>query len=309
MARLPRIFIARRWRIPPVVIALLVVEFFLTVACLALYGIADPDTYRTKLWQNGYDNGFNSAPNSILYSYANYKPVHTPLIWSSHMVQFNIAIAVLSMFLLLAKSTMYVLHIFLPVIGAILSIVEVALYAVSIKNQSTPDHSDPAHMISGLPWYLSKGCSYAEPGNYRFCMQARATFAVTCVMVALFSSYFIWSVYSMWPTADEKAERKAYKESDIELKRVSEYSPDNELSREEIWERNRQMFLNLPKTPNTPGFGMKGGGLNPMTPRTVAFTQLNGGAGPSQGMGPSSTGRQLRDRFGGGGDGRVLDAR
>ncbi|KAK0252500.1 hypothetical protein B0A54_05758 [Friedmanniomyces endolithicus] len=306
---MPRIFIARTWRIPPIIIALIVIEFPLTVACLALYGIADPDTYRTKLWQNGYDKGFNSAPNSILYNYANYKPAYTPMIWSSQMVQFNIAIAVLSMFLLLAKATLYLLHIYLPVISAFISIVEVAIYAVSLKSQSTPDHSDPAHIISGLPWYLSKGCSYADPANYGFCMQARAVYAVTCVMIALFSCYFIWSVYSMWPTAAERAERKAHKQSDIELKRVNEYSPDNELTREEIWERNRQMFLNLPKTPNTPGFGGSGGGMNPMTPRTVAFTQLNGGAGPSKGMGMPSTRQQLRDRFGGGGDGRVPDAR
>lgn len=62
------------------------------------------------------------------------------------------------------------------------------------------------------------------------------------------------------------------------MKKIEEYSPDSELSQEEKWERNRQMFLNLPKTPNTPGFGQR----NPMTPRTVAFTALNGGAGPSQ---------------------------
>jgi hypothetical protein len=79
-------FITFRWRMPKVLIALLILEFPLTIACLALYGIADPNTYRTKLWQNGYDQGFNSAPNSILYSYANYKPVHTPMIWSARYV-------------------------------------------------------------------------------------------------------------------------------------------------------------------------------------------------------------------------------
>lgn len=59
---------------------------------------------------------------------------------------------------------------------------------------------------------------------------------------------------------------------------MTENSPDSELSQEEKWERNRQIFLNLPKTPNTPGFGAK----NPMTPRTVAFTQLSGGPGQAQ---------------------------
>jgi hypothetical protein len=99
------------------------------------------------------------------------------------MVQFNIAIAVLSMFFLLAKSTMFVLHIFIPLIGVIISAAEVALYAVSIKNQTTPDHSDPTHILNGLPWYLSKGCSYATPANHNYCMQARGVFGLTCVMM------------------------------------------------------------------------------------------------------------------------------
>ncbi|KAK3675286.1 hypothetical protein LTR78_004796 [Recurvomyces mirabilis] len=290
-----RFFFTHEYRLPKVFLALLVLEFPLTIACLALYGIADPDTYRTKLWQNGADQGFNSSPNEIIYSYANYKPIAVPMVWSSALVQFNIVIAVLSMFLLLVKSTMFVLHSFWPILGVLVSILEVALYAVSIKHQSTPDMTDPAHPSPGLPWYLSKGCMYAAAGNHGFCMQARAVFGVTCAMVALFSVYFIWSVMSMWPTPSERAERDQQYEADIEMKKVNEYSPDSELSREEVWERNRQMFLNLPKTPNTPGFGRQ----NPMTPRTVAFTQLNGGQAPSQSStaGPSG-GLKFRDQYG-----------
>jgi len=83
MANFPRIPIAWKWRLPKLLMALLIVEFPLTVACLALFGIADGDTYRTILWQNGYDQGFNSAPNEVLYDYANYRPVHIPIVWSS----------------------------------------------------------------------------------------------------------------------------------------------------------------------------------------------------------------------------------
>lgn len=63
-------------------LALLVIELPLTVGMLVLFGIADGDTYRTKLWQNGSDYGFNSNPNEILYAYANYRPISVPLIWS-----------------------------------------------------------------------------------------------------------------------------------------------------------------------------------------------------------------------------------
>lgn len=75
----------RRWR-PPIlwtVLGLVVLEFPLIVATLALFGIADPDTYRTKLWQDGYSNGFNSDPTTPLYAAANYLPVPAvPLVWS-----------------------------------------------------------------------------------------------------------------------------------------------------------------------------------------------------------------------------------
>jgi hypothetical protein len=91
-------------------------------------------------------------------------------------------ISVLSLFILLVKSSMWVLHIFIPVISVLVHAALFALYAVSIYNQSRPDLSDVQHRISGLPWYLSKGCSYATPGNKGYCMQARATFALTVVM-------------------------------------------------------------------------------------------------------------------------------
>ena len=77
-----RFFVARRWRIRWLFFALMGLEIPLTIALLALVGIADPNTYRTKLWQDGADNGFNSDPSEILYAYANYRPISVPLIWS-----------------------------------------------------------------------------------------------------------------------------------------------------------------------------------------------------------------------------------
>ena len=85
--------------------------------------------------------------------------------------------------LLLVKATMFVLHTWIPILSVFVHAAEVALYAVSVKNQSTPDMSDPEHPSPGLPWYLSKGCSYADASNHGFCMQARGVFAVTCVMM------------------------------------------------------------------------------------------------------------------------------
>lgn len=77
-----KFFVARRWRMRKLFFILLLIEIPLTIALLALFGIADPDTYRTRLWRNGSVKGFNSDPSEILYAYANYRPISVPLIWS-----------------------------------------------------------------------------------------------------------------------------------------------------------------------------------------------------------------------------------
>lgn len=90
------------------------------------------------------------------------------------------------------------------------------------------------------------------------------------------------------PTKEERVEREAEYQSDLEMKKLSMYGMDDDLSRDERRERNRALFLNLPKTPTTPGFG-----LPPGTPRTTAFHQLNGGQahagyGNRSGIGPAA---------------------
>jgi hypothetical protein len=77
------IFIPRKWRLHRAVWALIVLEFPFTVANLALFGIASPNLYRTILWEEGGRMGFNSDPTTVLYAYANYRPVKIPVVWSN----------------------------------------------------------------------------------------------------------------------------------------------------------------------------------------------------------------------------------
>ena len=76
------VYISHRWRYPRLILVLMVVEVIFSIPALALFAIASPDQYRTKLWQDGYNNGFNSSPAQILYAYANYTPVSYPLVWN-----------------------------------------------------------------------------------------------------------------------------------------------------------------------------------------------------------------------------------
>ena len=114
-----------------------------------------------------------------------------------------------------------------------------------------------------------------------------ANISMTCS--ALFVVYFALSVHSAFITKEERAERTEEYESDIELKRYQrDDDPDAGLTQEEKWERNRQIFMNLPKTPRTPFSA--GGGMPAMTPRTTAFTKLEGQQQQQQGE-PSAVGR------------------
>jgi hypothetical protein len=70
------------WRFVKVLFGLCILEFPLTVAALALSGIAHPNTYRTLLWNEGARLGWNSDPILVLYEYANYKTPVIPVPWS-----------------------------------------------------------------------------------------------------------------------------------------------------------------------------------------------------------------------------------
>jgi len=73
----------KRWKSPKTLYWLMAVELAGTVAVLAMFGIAEPNLYRTKMWQIGYDNKFNSSPKQILYAYANHRPIpKTPFVWT-----------------------------------------------------------------------------------------------------------------------------------------------------------------------------------------------------------------------------------
>ena len=76
-------FFPKKHRHYRVTLYLMAVEFPITVVILTLTGIASHNLYRSLLWQDGADNGFNSAPDEALYAAANYRPYKAPMVWSS----------------------------------------------------------------------------------------------------------------------------------------------------------------------------------------------------------------------------------
>ena len=193
------------WRQPKVLLILCAIEFPFTVAALTIFGIADPNTYRTDLWLEGAKHGWNSHPSAIMYSYANYRPAEIPIPWAQLYVcerdeerdgkrerkqmltgfsttHWNVVITVLSMFMLLAKTVMYITHVFPPFFSTILHALLISGYAVAISRQAGPDYLDPDHPAK-VPWYLTRGCGDPVASELQgYCKQAKAGFAVAILM-------------------------------------------------------------------------------------------------------------------------------
>lgn len=73
----------RPWKKRNLMFWIMPLELAGTVALLVLFGIAQPDLFRTQLWRVGYVWGFNSNPNIIVYAKANHQPYpNVPFVWS-----------------------------------------------------------------------------------------------------------------------------------------------------------------------------------------------------------------------------------
>ncbi|CAK7568684.1 MAG: hypothetical protein SEPTF4163_006684 [Sporothrix epigloea] len=254
----------------------MVPELGLIVGLLVLFGLAQPNTYRTLMWQIGFDNGFNSNPNMILYAYANHQPLPAvPFVWSQTLTNFNVAISVLSLFVLLAKMIGLIMHVFFPVIGLAISIIMTSFYTASVYGQCGPDYADKRY-ISHVPWYIAKSCRYAAAKNaVSDCIMAKGCFAVTVLMLSVYLTNLGFAIWAMLP--------------DKTLDAVEEISSDEDTppaSSAKIWETQITQGVHGTRLNgfNSSGFG--GGDVfelcvtankttSPFTPRTQAFNTLD----------------------------------
>lgn len=170
------------------------------------------------------------------------------------------------MFFLLVKGTMYMLHVLPPVVSAVLHSILAMIYAVAIAFQASSDTTDPHRLQNGPPWYITKSCSVTHDKSLvGYCQQAKATFACFVTMLVVFIIYMGLSIWSCFPS-------KAHQLEYAEKKRA---------------EKARWAHLDEPDPrsadadyaiPETPGVQY---GMNPVTPRTLAFNTLGGTRGLS----------------------------
>ncbi|GAP85336.2 putative succinate-semialdehyde dehydrogenase [Rosellinia necatrix] len=237
---------------------MMLVELALTVTLLVLTALAQPDTYRTELWKAGYQLGFNSSPNYRTFEQANGKPKSPiPFVWSSTLTDYNVAIAIISLFFLITKLIAFIMDFWLPIIVLPINIAFVGLYAASLGGQAGPDYLDPSRP-SRVAWYIAKPCSVAASHKIQgFCTSAKGTFAAFSLMFVVTLVNLGLTIWAMLPNERDKRDWDSDDEDDEPLGAGAGSNRKGS-----AWE-----MQSMPTTPRT--------GLMPYTPRTTAFNTLD----------------------------------
>ncbi|KAM0516347.1 hypothetical protein ACHAPE_005494 [Trichoderma viride] len=192
----------RKWpRVPRTAMRwLMLVEFVGLIPLLVITALSQPNLYRTALWQIGWDHRLNSNPAIILYAYANHtNQPKLAFIWSQKLTDFNVALAVISLFFLLSKLIAVIMRVWYPIVSVTSSIALVVLYSVSTYGQVGPDYTDPRYPAPAA-WYFRYGCDMAKPyGQYTNCQIAQSSLFITLYMLTVYLLLLGFSLYSMWP--------------------------------------------------------------------------------------------------------------
>ncbi|KAH8179910.1 hypothetical protein LIA77_01429 [Sarocladium implicatum] len=188
---------------------LLILEALLCYTLLVLFALAYPDQYRSKLWENGGEMGWNSNPKLRIYFYANHKePPEIPLIWTQRLTDSNLGIAILSVTVHAARAVLSSLN-FLPLwIEMVWGICLVGLWSLSVVGQASGDYSDVDH-ISDHPWYLTHTCGDSWVSTRGYCQMAQASFVIS-VMAAIF--YICRTILDVWAGMKSRRARDDYRE-------------------------------------------------------------------------------------------------
>jgi hypothetical protein len=258
-------FYPKKYRSHRTVLIMMVVEFPFILMVMIVTGIASHDLYQTSLWQDGANNGFNSAPNQVVYALTNGRSYSVPIVWSSFITNFNLIVGVLSAFILLGKLFLHILRIFVPPLSAILHAVLFSLFVVSTRYQAGSDMSDSRHPQPGPPWYITKNCNVAySASNIGYCQQAKCLFAVSVILCVIYFVQFALGLMSCFNTEVEREEwlqRRAEKRAE-------------KMAEQEIL-REYQEVLKSPAyaIPMTPASMMTSAA--PVSPHSLAFSRMD----------------------------------
>jgi len=99
------------------------------------------------------------------------------------ITSYNVTISIVSLFLLLAKSILFILHLWPPALSFVLHAILLGLFAYSTHAQTSPDLIDKLHPRNGAPWYIIHSCDVTfNKTHVGYCRQAKGVFAVTVIL-------------------------------------------------------------------------------------------------------------------------------
>ncbi|OHE92276.1 hypothetical protein CORC01_12445 [Colletotrichum orchidophilum] len=187
---------------------MLCLEAIVVFTALALFGMAHPNRFRSRLWRNGGEEGWCSNPRMRIYFYANHEePPEIPLIWSQRLTTSNTATAVLGATAFFARLTMAALQYEARWTNLAYDAFLAALWACSAAAQNGPDLTDSKHFCE-RPWYLTRSCDEAWPENRGWCRIAKWEYAWSILAASFYVTRIVgalgWLVY-------EKGERDGRK--------------------------------------------------------------------------------------------------
>lgn len=237
---------------------------------------------RKEFWSIGYEYRLNSNPAVVIFAMVNNQdPPKIPFVWSEASRNYNVAISILSLFVLLVKMIAIIMKVYYPLFGTIVGLSLTVVYAIGIYGQAGPDYLDDRYP-SPSPWYLRKSCELGRRfGKYDECIMARGALACT---VFLLTVYLLQTAFAIWamipdkkldeprdPEDDldddeslfaisirwerEKKRRRAAKGIDVEMTPTGQSSEEQKQGEEQQQQQGEQ--------------------LPPFTPRTQAFHKLS----------------------------------
>ncbi|KAF5024711.1 hypothetical protein F66182_3225 [Fusarium sp. NRRL 66182] len=216
-------------------IVLILLELAISATAVVLFSLAYPKSFRSRLWENGGEEGWNSNPNQRIYFYANHRePPEVPLLWSSRLYTSNLAIAILGFVVFVARYAMSHLRYLPPYVSIIYDILLLGLWAISLAGQISGDLSDPEHP-SSHPWYLTRGCSAAWDNTRGYCHVAQAGFVISALAAMLYGARLIIEILLMAFEKGHQREQKWFVEEAEDVESMGDkYSDDERESAERI---------------------------------------------------------------------------
>lgn len=106
----------------------------------------------------------------------------------SSLTNFNVAVSVISLFVLIAKMIAVIMHLWYPVVALFFNVALTALYTTSVYGQMGPDYADSNHP-SPIAWYIAKPCTAAANQSVqKSCRTAKGTYAATIIFLLVFKA-------------------------------------------------------------------------------------------------------------------------